>query len=63
MLPSAGSPLGEKLSFSAGPPNYNPHLDHEWHQYEQLEWTEEKTEVEGFWELVKEKGGLETGYI
>ncbi|WP_185974306.1 hypothetical protein [Litoribacter populi] len=42
---------------------YNPDLDHEWHQYEQLKWTEEKTEVEGFWELVKKKGDLETGYI
>ncbi|KEO71628.1 hypothetical protein [Anditalea andensis] len=39
---------------------YDPSVDHEWHEYEELNWTEEEVEVEGFWERVNEKGGVET---
>ena len=41
---------------------YDPDVDHEWHQYENLEWTEEEAEVDGFWEKVMEKGNEETGW-
>lgn len=41
---------------------YDQHLDHEWHEYDYLEWTENQVEVDGFWERVAEKGSVETGW-
>ncbi|KEO71651.1 hypothetical protein [Anditalea andensis] len=41
---------------------YDPFLDLEWHQYEYLEWTDDESEVVGFWKRVVEKGGVKTGW-